>query len=300
MACGTVEPADMDKYRIRRINMRIKKNAFTLIELLVVIAIIALLLAILLPALREVKKRAMGVYCLANLRGLSLAWTLYADQNDGKLVSGEVWADYDLVRPFDWVHPVIEMSDPLYTTGMSENERELAGIRKGALFPYTETEKLYHCPGDRTFKTVTGTLTPFDSPYRSFAVSWPMNGNWGGINPKYKYKKMGEIRLPANRLVFIEEEDGSNNWGSWILRANPVEFRWHDPIAIWHTRSSTNLGFADGHAAKRHWVDKSTLDMAEYQITGMDPHGSDPSGSPYVDEGEDLAYMRRVFHHDWD
>ena len=108
--------------------MRSKKTAFTLIELLVVIAIIALLLAVLLPALSEVKKRAMGLYCLANLRGLSLAWTLYADQNDGKLVSGEVWGNYGNVKPFDWVHPVISTSDPLYTTGMSENERELAGI----------------------------------------------------------------------------------------------------------------------------------------------------------------------------
>jgi prepilin-type N-terminal cleavage/methylation domain-containing protein/prepilin-type processing-associated H-X9-DG protein len=275
--------------------MRFKKNAFTLIELLVVIAIIALLLSILMPALKEAKKRAMGIYCLSNLRGLSIAWTVYADQNDDNLVSGEAWANYGNVRPFDWVHPVLENTDPLYTPGMSENERELAGIRKGALFPYTETEKLYNCPGDRTWKTATGTLSPSQSPYRSFAVSWPMNAQWPGVNDRYKYTKTGEIVMPANRLVFLEEEEaGGSNWGSWILRPDPADFRWHDPIAIWHSRSSTNLGFADGHAERHHWVDQSTLDMAENQTLRKDP-----LAPPYVGEGEDLRYMRRIYHHAW-
>ncbi len=273
--------------------MRFKKNAFTLIELLVVIAIIALLLSILLPALKEAKKRAMGIYCLVNLRGLSIAWTVYADQNDGNLVSGEAWANYNNVRPFDWVHPVLSTSDPLFIPGMSENERELAGIRKGALFPYTETEKLYNCPGDRTWTTVTGTLGAGQSPYRSFAVSWPMNAQWGGVDDKYKYTKMGEIVMPANRLVFLEEEEvGGANWGSWILPTNPAAFNWWDPIAIWHTRSSTDLGFADGHAEKHHWVDESTLYMAKNQIQGVVPDSA-------LGEGEDLRYMRRIYHHAW-
>ncbi|MCD6394355.1 MAG: hypothetical protein J7M40_12720 [Planctomycetes bacterium] len=254
--------------------------------MLVVIAVIALLLAVLLPALKEAKKRAMGLYCLVNLRGLSVAWTLYANENNGKLVSGEVWCDYDKVLPFDWVHPVVSAGDSEYTYGMSEKERELAGIRKGALFPYTETEKLYNCPGDRTWTTVTGMLGAGQSPYRSYAVSWPMNAQWGGIDPKYKYTKMDEIISPANRLVFLEEEEaGGANWGSWILS---MGFEWWDPIAIWHAKSSTNLGFADGHSEKHHWVDKSTLYMAEHQIQGVEP----PFG-----EGEDLRYMRRIHHH---
>ena len=65
-----------------------KKRAFTLIELLVVIAIIALLLAILIPALNTVKQQATGIVCAANVRSLSMGWYLYQDQNDGKLVDG--------------------------------------------------------------------------------------------------------------------------------------------------------------------------------------------------------------------
>ncbi len=273
--------------------MRVRKNAFTLIELLVVIAIIALLLSILLPSLKEAKKRAMSIYCLSNLRGLSIAWTVYADQNDGNLCSGEAWANYGNVKPFDWVHPVLENTDPLYTPGMSENARELAGIRKGALFPYTETEKLYNCPGDRTWTTVTGTLGAGQSPYRSFAVSWPMNAQWGGVNDRYKYTKMGEIVMPANRVVFLEEEEvGGANWGSWILPTNPATFTWWDPIAVWHSRSSTDFGFADGHAERHHWVDESTLYMAKNQIQGVAPNAA-------LGEGEDLRYMRRIYHHAW-
>ena len=63
---------------------------FTLIELLVVIAVIAVLMAILMPALQAAKKRAMGTFCQANLRSLAFAWTMYAQGNDDRIVSGEV------------------------------------------------------------------------------------------------------------------------------------------------------------------------------------------------------------------
>ncbi len=262
---------------------------FTLIELLVVIAIIALLMAIILPALQEVKRRAMGIYCQANLQNLSVAWTMYAQSNDERIVSGEVWANYNNVRPFDWVHPVISTSNPDYIPGMSDHERELAGIRKGALFPYTATEKVYNCPGDRTWYEVEGSLGPSQSPYRSFATSWPMNGQWGGIDPKYKYKRTVEIVSPSRRLVYLEEEEaGGANWGSWILSSNPAIFGWWDPISIWHSRRSTNLGFADGHSEKHIWKDKSTLDMAENQNLGQ---------APYSGEGQDLQFIRQAYHH---
>jgi prepilin-type N-terminal cleavage/methylation domain-containing protein/prepilin-type processing-associated H-X9-DG protein len=270
-----------------------KSKGFTLIELLVVIAIIALLLSIIMPALKEAKKRAMGIYCLANLRSLATAWTLYANENDNKMCSSEVWGDYSRVKDFDWVHPVISTSDPLYTPGMTDHQRELAGIRKGALFPYTEAVGVYNCPGDRTWKTAGGTFDSYQSPFRSFAGSNAMNGQWGkdAAYGQYQYRKVNEIKLPALRMVFLEEEEaGGGNWGSWILSL-PPRYTWWDPISIWHSKASTNLGFADGHAAKRHWVDQSTLYMAEEQIQGV---------APYPGEGEDLEYIRNAYHHDFD
>ena len=65
-----------------------KVKGFTLIELLVVIAVIALLLALLFPALRSAREQCHRVVCLSNLKQLTLAWTAYADEHDGKLVYG--------------------------------------------------------------------------------------------------------------------------------------------------------------------------------------------------------------------
>lgn len=81
------------------------KNAFTLIELLVVIAIIALLLAILMPSLKKVKRQAQGVVCKAHVRQWALSYQLYAEQNDDKLAltawGGNVNNSYtEVLRPF--------------------------------------------------------------------------------------------------------------------------------------------------------------------------------------------------------
>ncbi|MHC4227198.1 MAG: prepilin-type N-terminal cleavage/methylation domain-containing protein, partial [Planctomycetota bacterium] len=70
--------------------MDLKKRVegFTLIELLVVIAIIAILLAILMPALNRVREQGKRAVCLSHLRQLGLVWIMYADDNDGNIVNG--------------------------------------------------------------------------------------------------------------------------------------------------------------------------------------------------------------------
>ncbi|MCJ7693450.1 MAG: prepilin-type N-terminal cleavage/methylation domain-containing protein, partial [Sedimentisphaerales bacterium] len=64
-----------------------KQTAFTLIELLVVIAIIAILMAVLMPALHSAREQGMRAVCLSNLKQLTLAWQVYADENEDRIVS---------------------------------------------------------------------------------------------------------------------------------------------------------------------------------------------------------------------
>ena len=268
--------------------MYIKQKGFTLIELLVVISIIAMLLAILMPALSNVKAKAMEVYSTSNMRSLAVVWMLYAEDNDSKLVGGQAWNNAANVQPSDWVHPVIGTSHPLYEANMSDHDRELAGIRSGALWAYSQNEKLYHSPADRTWKATNRAYTTSMSPYRSYAISDAMNGMW---RKEYSYSKINSIPRPSSKFVFIEEEDRNGaNWGSWIL-GNPGANAWWDPISAWYGGKGTALGFADGHAEKHQWTEQSTMDMAKDQTMGQTPYSGET--------GKDIQFIIKAYHHSY-
>lgn len=237
------------------------KKGFTLIELLVVIAIIALLMAIIMPALRIAKQQAQAIVCVANLRGLSTAWYSYVDENNGKLVPGNV-PNNNPSRDY-WV--AAPQNDAGHFTTFTVNspvedlkKDEIRGIERGALFPYIDAPESYHCPGDRGMKGFEG---GGHGGYRSYSITGLMNGEeW---NKAELAKKYSQISLPSNKIMFLENTDKRGwNIGSWIMGYEMPE--WIDPLAIWHNERST-LGFADGHAEKHDWVDETTIEMAEKQ-----------------------------------
>lgn len=243
-----------------------KPRGFTLIELLVVIAIIAMLLAILMPALNIAKRKAQGVVCLANLNGLSKGWYIYSIDNDGRIVGGST--PNDPTNSFDWTgSPQDENGNPKTDKNVgSEIDEKIIGIRRGLLYPYIKNPESYHCPGDKRMGKIPvhPDYNKGKGGYRTYSITGGMNGvnpNGGwGIIPIVKHS---QIRSADSKYVFLEEMDGRGyNMGSWVIR--PVTQEWVDPIGIWHKDAST-LGFADGHAEFHKWHGAGTIKMAEEQ-----------------------------------
>jgi prepilin-type N-terminal cleavage/methylation domain-containing protein len=110
-----------------------RKDGFTLIELLVVIAIIAILAALLLPALTTAKTKANGIRCLNNLRQMMIAWRLYADDNASRLPFNSLDTSYD------------EWYGVTYMNVLTESTN-LPGLMRGLLGRYASNPGIYKCP----------------------------------------------------------------------------------------------------------------------------------------------------------
>ena len=242
------------------------KRGLTLIELLIVLAVISLLLALSFPVLLRAKNQAQGAVCLQNVKTLSLAWLLYKDDNDDRLVGGHVGK-----YAYDWVQR------PMGAGTFIEQKKE--GIRQGALFRYVGgSVGVFRCPADQR------KLVPGQVAFRSYSIPGGANGE--GWQDTYKQvEKYSELSQPATRYVFVEEADPRGwNQGSWVV--NPLTETWVDPFAVWHSRTRSTLGYADGRAEIRHWVDNSTIEMSRKQEFFYPV----PQG-----EGGDLRYMLSGF-----
>jgi prepilin-type N-terminal cleavage/methylation domain-containing protein len=245
------------RYYQRKEYITMKRSAFTLIELLVVIAVIAVLMSILLPALRLAMDNSRRIYCLSNVRSLAAAWFMYAGDNDDKLVNGNVPAGSNFKSPTErfWVEPPQDSSGK-YTGANPTLEDELRGIRAGGLYSYVKDVDAYRCPADRRKKD------PSKATFRSYSIPGGMNGEAvsGGYNVK-PVTQYSEIKNPVTKYVFVEEADPRKwNMGSWLVY--PTGNQWIDPLSAWHKDRSA-LGWADGHAEMHKWLDKRTIEMSE-------------------------------------
>ena len=230
------------------------KGAFTLVELLVVIAIIAILMALLMPALRLAYDQAAAIRCVNSLRQLSIAWLTYVTDNNGKIVDGHIPRNNE---PEHWVMAPIA-PDGTYTGDNADCslDDKFRGIQWGLLYSYIKSTKVFHCPADARIDI------PDQLAFRSYSITGGMNGERGfGCEPVEVYD---EISSPGTKIVFVEESDDRGwNMGSWVIDPGNPDC-WIDPLAGWHNDRST-VGFADGHSEKHQWEDKRTIIMNEEQ-----------------------------------
>jgi prepilin-type N-terminal cleavage/methylation domain-containing protein len=226
-----------------------KKRAFTLIELLVVVAIIAVLMAILMPSLKRAREQARSLTCRSNVRTLTLAWLMYKDENDGRLVSGHTpSAPISASNPAAWV-----VIPPSGASSSIEEKKEY--IQQGLLWPYVRELEVYRCPSDRRRNS-----PGHQYAFRTYSIAGGMNavaaaGAWE-IRPCITYT---DIKQPATKYVFLAECDprGYNN-GSWVM--NPKSRQWVDPFGVWHRDDSSTLGYADGHAEMQRWRSRALME----------------------------------------
>jgi len=277
--------------------MATNKKAFTLIELLVVVAIIAMLMAVLVPALKRVKQQATGAICLANVKGMAPAWHTYAMDNDERLLNGDspMSGRWKAGESYFVLFPQDNQGNARETRADVTRQYELNGIRKGGLFPYVDTVDVYHCPGDKSRQLYARVLSdyPNASWWNSYSIPGLMNGEHPKDAPGFKYlvKKMNEIANPGGKAVFMENSD-YRGWviGSWLM-TDPITPQWSDAVAIWHKDRST-FGFADGHAEMHNWVDNSTIINAQYDGSTATKFHQRPLPG---ETGDDIRFVQQAY-----
>jgi prepilin-type N-terminal cleavage/methylation domain-containing protein/prepilin-type processing-associated H-X9-DG protein len=275
--------------------MTTKSRAFTLIELLVVIAIIAILMAILMPSLQRAREQGKRAACLNCLKQLGLAWIVYADEFDDKIVNGEAENNQgnaghcstpdasSTTHKFEkyWVGTDCH---PSYMTGGKHPESvQISAIREGALYSYCPNEKLYKCP------------TGVRGEMRTYTVVDSMNGmprqgtNNGAVGIRVGrtmlwVKRKSQIGQPGPdaRLVFIDEGRVTpDSYATWYTQGT-----WWDPPFVRHG-DGTNVAYADGHSAYWKWEAAETIREGR-QANPVHQY------RPTTDEGmEDLRRMQK-------
>jgi hypothetical protein len=229
-------------------------RGFTRVELLCLVLAICALGLVRLAADASSKGKSSTAVCLYNLRQLTRAWQMYADDNRGVLPENSVDAQNV------WVRGLID-----YTSPESGNPVNLTNTPFGR---YAARPEIYRCPADESsIRTVSG-LTLRNRSYSMNAAVGSATGFWLP-SPKYRtYTNLASITAPppSNLYIFLEEHPDSINDGLFALEmpTSAGSTRLIDFPAAYHD-GSMSLSYADGHSEMKTWVDARTSPPVRFQ-----------------------------------
>lgn len=246
--------------RTQEVRRRSAAGGFTLIELFTAIAVIAVLAALLLPALGGSKAKARAAACLSNERQLMLASLIYVGDFNDALPYNLGTAE---IKKLEAEQQFLNWSTPVMSWELDSDNTNTIWLTQGGIGPYaSSTAKVYRCPSDSVVSDIQA-QAGWKARVRSISMN-AMVGNAGQFilaganvnNPDYKqFLTVGQIPQPARIFVLTEEHPDSINDGYFLNK--PDSMQWMDLPASYHN-GAVNLAFADGHLESHKWRFAST------------------------------------------